>query len=845
MSTKSIELAGIVRNLPDNSVPDGSMQEIINLRPKDGAWRPVGPKVSSVSVPTDVRFIHKVNDQYTVYIGVVTGFLAYWVYDNDVFHSTVTTTMSIGTDQIVFSALYNSVILSNNTGKDINTLVFDTTTQTYNIIDALPDTLDIRFTISPDPITAFSGIEYFKLTEVPELSYQATLEGFYEKLKAARAEEGGITGYISIIYAFEMFDGSIVKHSKPMYLKVGKCYWYSEGTVPPQLGLQFGYQDVLMNIFASTQEAESFQTKYKDLISTVNIYITRAVNPYIELDPALVIPINATELVSKSLSDIQNEVMDMPDYYLVSKHPLVSEFFTATNTKLAFGDYRDVSTREGLPLNNFSHHTIHGSTLFSYNNRVFMGNVTTSLYKGYRLSSLIAMVAGGVTGTAYEIGFEVDIKTIDGIRTVFSGWKSCNFYKADGITPSFDLVPLFSYPDSRAINCRIFVRVSSIEYEAGYLSLKPLLLLNLSYYYGTWVYRGTITNSHIGSPSAVNNSSYTDANRVQASEQANPFYFPAKNSYRIGLGIILGLSSNAIALSQGQFGQFPVYCFTSDGIWTMNIGDGEVLISTITPVSRLVCNNSKSITPIDGGTVFSTDKGLYVLEGTQLSEISQSAEGNHLSRLSGTLNYEAIANNPNLYQVKEFLCTAKLLTYLTGSSIGWDHIHKELVISNPAYKYSWVFSVDYGRWYKIGQSFSSFVTDYPETYAYGTVATVYTKFILSQDDNTELVPVHMETRPLKLSPAAFKRLNRSILQGYINNNLEFPFSVNLFGSPDKHSWFLLNASNTFGSRSEIIIGRSTFSCKYYILVIGGKVDEDAYFTHFDVDWEDKYTNKLR
>jgi len=456
-------------------------------------------------------------------------------------------------------------------------------------------------------------------------------------------------------------------------------------------------------------------------------------------------------------------------------------------------------------------------------------------------------ISGSIAGTFEKNDYESydGFGKADIIYHAYSRNPTDPVYMPDGTTPAFSLSPLFSYPDSRAQSFRVFARVGGVNiWKLLDKNLKPLSLNNLSYHEGSWMFVEHFAINNVGTLS-INQATYTDANRVQASEQANPFYFPAKNSYRIGLGIILGLSSNAIALSQGQFGQFPVYCFTSDGIWTMNIGDGEVLISTITPVSREVCNNPRSITPIDGGTVFSTDKGLYVLEGTQPSEISQSAEGNHLSRLSGTLNYEAIANNPNLYQVKEFLCTAKLLTYLAGSSIGWDHIHKELVISNSAYKYSWVFSVDYGRWYKIGQSFSSFVTDYPETYAYGTVATVYTKFILSQDDNTELVPVHMETRPLKLSPAAFKRLNRSILQGYINNNLEFPFSVNLFGSPDKHSWFLLNASNTFGSRSEIIIGRSTFSCKYYILVIGGKVDEDAYFTHFDVDWEDKYTNKLR
>lgn len=32
---------------------------------------------------------------------------------------------------------------------------------------------------------------------------------------------------------------------------------------------------------------------------------------------------------------------------------------------------------------------------------------------------------------------------------------------------------------------------------------------------------------------------------------------------------------------------------------------------------------------------------------------------------------------------------------------------------------------------------------------------------------------------------------------------------------------------------------------YYILVMGGKVDEEAHFTSLDVDFDETYGNKLR
>jgi hypothetical protein len=43
--TTSINLRGIERAISDTNVPDGAGEEIINLRLKDGAWRPLGGKV--------------------------------------------------------------------------------------------------------------------------------------------------------------------------------------------------------------------------------------------------------------------------------------------------------------------------------------------------------------------------------------------------------------------------------------------------------------------------------------------------------------------------------------------------------------------------------------------------------------------------------------------------------------------------------------------------------------------------------------------------------------------------------------------------------------------------------
>ncbi len=60
-------------------------------------------------------------------------------------------------------------------------------------------------------------------------------------------------------------------------------------------------------------------------------------------------------------------------------------------------------------------------------------------------------------------------------------------------------------------------------------------------------------------------------NKIYTSEVNNPFYFPVLGINSVGTGKILGISSAAKALSEGQFGQFPLYAFTTDGVWALEV----------------------------------------------------------------------------------------------------------------------------------------------------------------------------------------------------------------------------------------------------------------------------------
>ena len=352
------------------------------------------------------------------------------------------------------------------------------------------------------------------------------------------------------------------------------------------------------------------------------------------------------------------------------------------------------------------------------------------------------------------------------------------------------------------------------------------------------------------------NSTYWDSDRIQATEFNNPFYFPTKNSYRVD-GFVLGMAINVMALSPGQFGQFPIFAFTSQGIWVLTIGDGEILITTVKPLSGTVCISSKSILGIDGGVIFLSNEGLMILSGTKSESFSDMLIGTPDSPLEGMLDYEKIINDPNTYQPVQFMDLVSFETYMIDADIAFMIVasaqgpQKEIIVSNPAYTYSYVFNLGSKTWHKISQVWNRFIHSFPKTYG--------TKFVTISDnflddltlevtdvDKENPILVHLETRPLKFGEeVSFKKIIRTLLYGWIHPGNESPFTFFLFGSVDGRHWFVQQASNVLIAENRVAIGRSLFSCRNFIIVIGGNIFDDSFIQALICDIEKRYNQKLQ
>lgn len=176
-----------------------------------------------------------------------------------------------------------------------------------------------------------------------------------------------------------------------------------------------------------------------------------------------------------------------------------------------------------------------------------------------------------------------------------------------------------------------------------------------------------------------------EGNKLYTSEVNNPYVFPLSGVNTIGTGEVIGISTITKALSQGQFGQFPLYVFASDGIWAMEV-TSEGLYGSVHAISRDVCNNANSITQIDNAVVFSTEQGLKLLQGSDVVLLSGSMDGINVDETS----YNIIEEFCDLF-VQD---NEQFVAMLRRCRIVYDYPHNALHIFPESGDKHYVYSLD-------------------------------------------------------------------------------------------------------------------------------------------------------
>lgn len=330
-------------------------------------------------------------------------------------------------------------------------------------------------------------------------------------------------------------------------------------------------------------------------------------------------------------------------------------------------------------------------------------------------------------------------------------------------------------------------------------------------------------------------------NSFRLSMVNNPFNF--ERTYQVGNGRILAVASNAVALSTGQFGEYPLFVFCEDGIYAMFVGGGEVSYSSSRPVARDVCNNSDSVKPIDGGVVFTTDRGLMIISGSQVQEISIPVEGAFFD-FTNPVNdsylqlFDQAVNHASLVQLKPEMSKEDFRNYITAAIIAYNHNERELWVINPSKTYVYIYRS--GIWLKIKASHTGVIEDYPLTY-------LYSNGILTDitSEATGNVPVMFLTRPIKLGTRNFKQAYRVILRSLIKTTAAKYAGLYIFGSYDGVKWAFLGGTEKTGTIRDLGANIERVDCKYFRIGFVGELTSDSSIEYIEISAESRIDNKLR
>lgn len=287
------------------------------------------------------------------------------------------------------------------------------------------------------------------------------------------------------------------------------------------------------------------------------------------------------------------------------------------------------------------------------------------------------------------------------------------------------IYPFQIFPDTRAkkMIVKLYKYQDSLEdlidVRYGVFDMLPHPYLDCAYYYGGFkTDLFTLCNLDYVDVPNVNAIDDTD-NKLLISELEDPFTFPLERRFTFQ-SKVLGVAVATTALSQGQFGQFPLYVFTEDGIWAMETGaDGSFVTSK--PLSRDVCVNPDSITSIDNAVVFVTDQGVMMLQGAQVVNISPDMNGRHytIENVARTI-IEGQKDFKDLLPVLSD--STHFMAFVKKASIAYDYAGKRLIFFKEDEAYQYIYKLDTNTWHKMalaGFDLIQPINSYPECLVQG------------------------------------------------------------------------------------------------------------------------------
>lgn len=548
-----------------------------------------------------------------------------------------------------------------------------------------------------------------------------------------------------------------------------------------------------------------------------------------------------------------------------------------TDIKIEDEYLQSLLTREVMTDDYLSHDRLRADSSYCYNSRINLGGVKRRLFNGFGPASAFAYVSPYSIGVSFEsspnnrININKTNDLGDNSLTVFikengkeyrvtaGGWQMYGVNLRDLIdTKTWNIKThisgkevtsyegrykyhwpsYFFYPNVNAYRIAI-----TSSYETFYIDLKPHEFLNGAFAVLDYnnIRKDNSADFSIPPiaepPSNINYNVVSVPNKVYTSEVNNPFFFPLLGINTVGSGRIMRLCTAAKALSEGQFGQFPLYAFTDEGVWAMEIS-ATGTYSARQPITRDVCVNPDAITQIDSAVLFPTDRGIMLISGSQTQCITDAINNDNpfdilnlpsMDKIHDMLKHTDTDTNPD-----KCLPILPFSEFLKNCGIIYDYVHQRIIVFNSECTYAYVFSLKTKLWGMMYSTIKHSLNSYPEALAVDRSGNIV-NFSKNHDSPHAGLLV---SRPLKLdAPDVLKTVRSVITRGqFRKGNVR---SV-LYGSRDLHTWNIV-----WSSVDHYMRGFSGSPYKYFRIALLCELAPGESISGSSVEFLPRFTNRPR
>lgn len=571
----------------------------------------------------------------------------------------------------------------------------------------------------------------------------------YRRMIDHNLERGCFSETIMLRYAFRLYDGSYLWASSPIMLgsilpktNIGLPFegmdkgntmpmnaytvWTSNST-----GGSSGYQTIVqlsspykigVNVFA-----HSDLSHLKDIVMSVDVFLSspiaympegyKRVKSYMlsgvtdsgynscrryVFDPAF----------SEDKEKIEEAVLSASTFFLIKSYDIDD---LPTTTDILSDNYLGESlfTKTRLDDNKVMSLVANATNLGSYNDRLLAIGVDEVISRGIGvLNGQYANASETFENVSYAFAYHIPEKNLI-VRDVDAksdngAYKMVPDVGKGGVTfgEIIDVLSTpyawISHPDPNCTKVTIRIYNQNILVSGYELPMKPHPFLPCSYAFLGIGEKVFVTNK-IGEG---NIDDYNDKpivrqpNKVAISSSANPFAFALSGKLTFGEDVY-GFAVATEPMSVGQFGQYPIYFFCKDGVWTTTIALDGNFGSAPTLVTRDVCSSPSTICPTKDAVFFMSKRGLLAISGSQVANISEYMNGGaynvpeHLIPLIESANFVGLVKEDD-DPIESF---ANYM-HRYGTKVVYDYEGERLVCFNNAFDYQYVYCLKTQTWHR-------------------------------------------------------------------------------------------------------------------------------------------------